>query len=165
MSQSDEMRETVHALTQEGKGLLAADESTPTISRRFQAVGIDSTPETRRAYRTLLLGTAGLGDYISGVILYEETLHQRTDDDMPLPELAQRSGIIPGIKVDKGTVALPKASGDKITQGLDFLGVRSTPSPATTPPGSASRPTPRSSAATPPYARSRGWSRSSSRRC
>jgi fructose-bisphosphate aldolase, class I len=124
MSTQDELQSTISALLGEGKGILAADESTPTITKRFKAVGIDSTEETRRQYRQLLLGTPGIGDYINGVILYEETLGQKADDGTPLPELARRQGIVPGIKVDKGTVALAGAPGDKITQGLDGLAER-----------------------------------------
>jgi len=103
------------------RGILAADESTGTISKRFAAVGVESTGENRRAWRTLLLSTRGIGEYLSGVILYEETLGQRDDDGTPLPQLAARQGVVPGIKVDKGKGPLPGAPGDMITFGLDGL--------------------------------------------
>ena len=124
MNDRDVMQATVDALVRPGKGILAADESAPTIAKRFKAIGVESTEESRRAYRSLLLGTPGLGEFISGVILYEETLGQRADDGTPLPELAARQGIVPGIKVDAGKIPLALAPGDEITQGLDGLGKR-----------------------------------------
>ncbi|WP_427307438.1 class I fructose-bisphosphate aldolase [Cupriavidus sp. H39] len=124
MDTSSELQATVDALAQAGKGLLAADESGPTIAKRFERIGVESSEENRRAWRNLLLGTPGLGDYISGVILYEETLGQHADDGTPLPELAARQGIVPGIKVDKGKIALALAPGDEITEGLDGLAKR-----------------------------------------
>jgi fructose-bisphosphate aldolase class I len=119
-----QLQKTIADLVQPGRGILAADESAPTIEKRFRAIGVESTPENRRAYRALLLGTPGLGQYLSGVILFEETLGQKDRDGTPLPELARRQGIVPGIKVDKGTVGLAHAPGDLITQGLDGLGER-----------------------------------------
>lgn len=124
MDLQDALQSTVDRLVQAGKGILAADESGPTIAKRFKAIGVESTDENRRAYRTLLLSTPGLGEFISGVILYEETLLQRADDGTPLPELAVRQGIVPGIKVDAGKIALALAPGDEITQGLDGLAKR-----------------------------------------
>ena len=124
MSHQDRLQETVDSLVQAGKGILAADESGPTITKRFKSIGAESTEENRRAYRGLLLATPGLGTYISGVILYEETLAQRADDGTPLPELAARLGLVPGIKVDAGKIALAGAPGDEITQGLDGLAKR-----------------------------------------
>jgi fructose-bisphosphate aldolase class I len=124
MGNSDRLQATVDALTQRGKGILAADESGPTIAKRCKAVGVESTEEIRRAYRSLLLQAPGLGDFISGVILYEETLSQRGDDGTPLPEVAARQGIVPGIKVDAGKIPLANAPGDEITQGLDGLAKR-----------------------------------------
>jgi len=124
MGANDSLPTTVSALVQPGKGLLAADESGPTIAKRFKAIGVESTEENRRSYRSLLLATPGLGAFISGVILYEETLGQRADDGAPLPELAARAGIVPGIKVDAGKIPLALAPGDEITQGLDGLGKR-----------------------------------------
>jgi fructose-bisphosphate aldolase class I len=120
----DELQATIDALVQEGKGLLAADESGPTIAKRFKTVGIESTEENRRQWRSLLLGAPGLGEFVSGVILYEETLGQKADDGELLPRLAERQGIVPGIKVDKGKIPLVNAAGDEITQGLDGLAER-----------------------------------------
>ena len=124
MNTHDELLSTITKLTAPGKGIVAADESTPTITKRFTAVGIDSTAETRRAYRTLLFTTPGAEQYLAGVILFEETLDQKDDNGTLLPDLLAHRGIVPGIKVDKGTVALPNADGDLITQGLDGLGDR-----------------------------------------
>lgn len=121
MGNHDELDSTIEALVQHGKGILAADESVPTITKRFQAVGVESTEETRRAYREMLLTTPGLGEFISGVILFEETLTQKAADGRLLPEVAKSAGIVPGIKVDKGPIALANAPGDKVTQGLDGL--------------------------------------------
>ena len=119
-----ELQATVDALVQKGKGILAADESGPTIAKRFKAIGVESTEENRRAWRSLVLATPGLGQYVSGVILYEETLGQHGDDGEPLPQLASRLGIVPGIKVDTGKCPLALAPGDEITQGLDGLAER-----------------------------------------
>jgi fructose-bisphosphate aldolase class I len=124
MDARDTLQATVDLLVQPGKGILAADESGPTIAKRFKTIGVESTEENRRAYRSLLLATPGLGEFIGGVILYEETLGQRADDGTPLPELAARNGIVPGIKVDAGKIPLALAPGDEITQGLDGLGKR-----------------------------------------
>jgi fructose-bisphosphate aldolase class I len=121
---SSELQATIDALVQDGKGLLAADESGPTIAKRFKTIGVESTEENRRAWRSLLLGAPGLGEFVSGVILYEETLGQRGDDGEPLPRLAARQGIVPGIKVDQGKIPLAHAAGDEITQGLDGLAER-----------------------------------------
>ncbi|HXY22775.1 MAG TPA: class I fructose-bisphosphate aldolase [Burkholderiaceae bacterium] len=119
-----ELQATIGALVQQGKGILAADESLPTIAKRFQAIGLESSEENRRAFRSLMLTTPGLGEYLSGVILFEETLGQKAGDGTPLPLAAARQGIVPGIKVDKGTVALANAPGDLVTQGLDGLAER-----------------------------------------
>ncbi|HTS22772.1 MAG TPA: class I fructose-bisphosphate aldolase [Casimicrobiaceae bacterium] len=124
MSVQDELRATIARIVQPGKGIVAADESTPTITKRFKAVGIESTEETRRAYRTLLFTTKGVGEFVAGFILYEETLDQKADDGTTLPDLLTKQGILPGIKVDKGTTALPNAEGDLVTQGLDGLAER-----------------------------------------
>jgi fructose-bisphosphate aldolase class I len=118
------LRSTIDLLTRPGRGILAADESQPTITKRFKALGIESTEETRRSYRSLLFTTQDAEQFLSGVILFEETLSQSADDGTPLPELLSRRGILPGIKVDKGTIALPNAPGDLITQGLDGLADR-----------------------------------------
>jgi fructose-bisphosphate aldolase class I len=124
MKPEDELQATIADVTKPGKGILAADESLPTISKRFKAVGIDCTDETRRAYRSLLITTPGAEQFLSGVILFEETLGQNAEDGTPLPQVLVRRGIMPGIKVDKGTTALPGAPGDLITQGLDGLAER-----------------------------------------
>src|SRR5206468_5542027 len=118
MRNEAELRATIAKMVEPGKGVLAADESQPTITKRFKALNIESTEETRRRYRTLLFTTRGAEEYLSGVILFEETLSQRADDGTPLPEVLSRAGILPGIKVDKGTTPLPNAPGDLITQGL-----------------------------------------------
>lgn len=121
MGIQDELRETVEKLVQPGKGILAADESHPTIAKRFKAIGVESTEENRREYRSLILSTPGLGDFISGVILFEETLGQKSLDETPIPMLLESQGIVPGIKVDKGKKPLVNAPGEEITYGLDGL--------------------------------------------
>ena len=115
------MESTVKALLASGQGILAADESFPTIEKRFKAFKISSTEENRRAYREMLFATPGLSEFISGVILFDETIRQRTKDGAPIPELLTKHDIIPGIKVDKGTIAPANFAGEKITQGLDGL--------------------------------------------
>jgi fructose-bisphosphate aldolase class I len=117
------MMSTVLALQAPGKGILAADESLPTIGKRFEALGIESSEETRRTYRELLLTTPGLSDAISGVILFDETIRQKTQG-RSFPEALAAQGIVVGIKVDRGTVALPGLPGEKITEGLDGLRAR-----------------------------------------
>ncbi|WP_428607098.1 class I fructose-bisphosphate aldolase [Sedimenticola sp.] len=124
MNTQDQLQETIELLVQKGKGILAADESDPTIAKRFDAIGVTSTEEHRRIYRSLILETPRLGDFISGIILFEETLGQRTGDGTALPELATRQGIVPGIKVDKSKGPLALSPGDEITQGLDGLAQR-----------------------------------------
>jgi fructose-bisphosphate aldolase, class I len=124
METRDELQATVRALVQRGKGLLAADESGPTIAKRFKSIDVESTEATRRAWRSLLLSTPGLGEFLSGVILYEETLAQKADDGRPLPQLAAAQGVVPGIKVDAGKVALALSPGDEVTEGLDGLARR-----------------------------------------
>jgi fructose-bisphosphate aldolase class I len=120
----DELQATLANIMAPGKGILAADESTPTITKRFSAVGIESNEATRRAYRSLLFTTPGADASLGGVILFEETLGQKADDGTPFAQALAKRGILPGIKVDKGTTALPGAPGDLITQGLDGLGER-----------------------------------------
>jgi fructose-bisphosphate aldolase class I len=115
------MEATAVELVAPGKGILAADESGPTIEKRLRAVGVVSSEETRRAYREMLFTTTGLGAFISGVILYDETIRQKAADGTPLVELLTRQGIIPGIKVDKGAKSLAAFPGEKITEGLDGL--------------------------------------------
>src|SRR2546426_1502359 len=117
----NELHETAKALVAEGKGILAADESTGTIKKRFDSIGLESTEETRRAYRELLFTTPGTEEYISGVILYDETIRQSASDGTPFPKLLASKGIIPGIKVDLGAKPLALAEGETITEGLDGL--------------------------------------------
>ena len=124
MTPEDELHATIAAVIVPGKGILAADESVPTITKRFKALGIDCTDESRRAYRSLLITTPDAEQFLSGVILFEETLGQNADDGTPLPRVLARRGIMPGIKVDKGTTPLVGAPGDLITQGLDGLAER-----------------------------------------
>lgn len=119
-----ELEKTVAELTAPGKGILAADESSGTIEKRFKAENVACTEEARRDYRELLFSTPGLGGFISGVILFEETLKQKSAAGVPLPELLKAQGIVPGIKVDKGTVLLPNFPGETVTQGLDGLAQR-----------------------------------------
>jgi fructose-bisphosphate aldolase class I len=104
-----------------GQGILAMDESTPTCGKRLQAAGVENTEDNRRAYRSLLLGTPGLGDYISGAILYDETIRQKTTGGIPFPDLMQKQDILVGIKVDTGAKEFALHSGEKITEGLDGL--------------------------------------------
>jgi fructose-bisphosphate aldolase class I len=124
MTIADELQATIEQMVQPGKGILAADESQPTIAKRFAAIKIESSEENRRAYRSLLFSAPGIEDYISGVIQFEETLAQTGDDGTLLPEVLARRGIVPGIKVDKGKGPLALSSGDLITYGLDGLGER-----------------------------------------
>ncbi|MEP6669686.1 MAG: class I fructose-bisphosphate aldolase [Chthoniobacter sp.] len=111
----------VTTLLSPGKGLLAADESFPSIAKRFQPLGIPSTEETRCAYREMLFTAPEVNEFISGVILFDETIRQRMQGGIPVPELLHQLGIVPGIKVDTGTVPLANFPGEKITQGLDGL--------------------------------------------
>jgi fructose-bisphosphate aldolase, class I len=121
---AQELAATAEALVAPGKGILAADESSGTIEKRFKSIQVESTEEHRRAYRELLFTTEGAAEYISGVILYDETIRQQAADGTPLPEVLSRQGIIPGIKVDKGTTALAGFPGEKVTEGLDGLAGR-----------------------------------------
>jgi fructose-bisphosphate aldolase, class I len=115
------LEETARALVAPGKGILAADESDGTIKKRFDSIGVESTEESRRAYRDMLFTTEGAAEHVSGVILYDETIRQKAADGTPFPKLLERQGIIPGIKVDKGAKDLANAPGEKITEGLDGL--------------------------------------------
>jgi fructose-bisphosphate aldolase class I len=124
MSIQEELQATITDMVQKGKGILAADESAPTIAKRFKAIGVESTEEHRRFWRSNLITTPGLGDYISGIILFEETLTQKDDQGRMLPEAAAQQGIVPGIKVDKGKIPLVNTQADLITQGLDGLAER-----------------------------------------
>jgi fructose-bisphosphate aldolase, class I len=116
-----DLESTAKALVAEGKGILAADESDGTIKKRFDSIGIESTEESRRAYRDLLFTTDGVEEYISGVILFDETIRQSGLDGTPFPKLLESKGIIPGIKVDKGAKPLANAEDETITEGLDGL--------------------------------------------
>jgi fructose-bisphosphate aldolase class I len=115
------LRSTAQSLVARGKGILAADESRPTIKKRFDTIQVESSEENQRAYRELLFTTEGVDAFISGVILFEETLRQAAADGTPFPRLLADRGIIPGIKVDKGAKPMPGFPGEKITEGLDGL--------------------------------------------
>src|SRR5690348_8994633 len=119
-----DLENTARALVAEGKGILAADESDGTIKKRFDSIAIESTEENRRAYRELLFATEGVEEYISGVILFDETIRQSAADGTPFPKLLESKGVIPGIKVDKGAKALALSEGETITEGLDGLRAR-----------------------------------------
>jgi len=121
MTNLQELEATINKIAVKGKGILAADESTATITKRFQAVGIDSNEDTRRTYRELLMTTPGCNQFIAGVILFEETLNQKTSLSIPFPEALKNAGILPGIKVDKGLVHLTNTNNEQVTQGLDGL--------------------------------------------
>ena len=124
MQYINELQDTINDMVQKGRGILAADESAPTIAKRFAAIDVESSEENRRVYRSALLTTPGLGEYISATILFEETLGQKTDDGVTIPEAAWAQKIVPGIKVDKGKIPLALCPGDLITQGLDGLAER-----------------------------------------
>jgi len=116
-----QLQSTAQALVAEGKGILAADESTGTIKKRLESIGVESTEETRRAYRELLFTTEGAEEFISGVILYDETIRQSASDGTPFSKVLESRGIIPGIKVDTGAKPLALTDGETITDGLDGL--------------------------------------------
>ena len=117
----NQLHDTAEALVAEGKGILAADESTGTIKKRFDSIDVESTEGTRQAYRDLLFTTPGVEEFVSGVILFDETIRQRALDGTPFPELLAARGIIPGIKVDSGAKPLANAEGETVTEGLDGL--------------------------------------------
>jgi fructose-bisphosphate aldolase class I len=112
---------TARTLVAPGKGILAADESHGTIEKRFKSINLPNSEENRRAYRDMLFTTQGASEFISGVILFDETIRQKALDGTPFPKLLASRGIVPGIKVDAGTVALPNNAAEKRTQGLDGL--------------------------------------------
>jgi fructose-bisphosphate aldolase class I len=120
MSQHD-LTATAQALVAPGKGILAADESFGTIEKRFKSINLTSTEEHRRAYREMLFTTKGVGDFISGVIMFDETLRHKTADGVPFAAVLKKAGVIPGIKVDSGAKDLPGFPDEKITEGLDGL--------------------------------------------
>lgn len=116
-----ELSATANAMVAGNKGLLAADESTGTIGKRFDSIGVENVEENRRDYREMMFRSEGIGDYISGVILFDETLRQNAVDGTPLSKILQDAGVIPGIKVDAGAKELPGRPAEKITEGLDGL--------------------------------------------
>lgn len=117
----DQLIRTAEALVAPGKGILAADESHPTMAKRLASIGVESTPSARRRYREILWTTPGLGDYVSGVILFDESVRGTLADGTPVPEALTRAGIIPGIKVDGGTKPLAGFPDEVVTEGLDGL--------------------------------------------
>jgi fructose-bisphosphate aldolase, class I len=121
MMDTDVLRATATQLVAPGRGILAADESTGTIKKRFDAITLESTEDNRRAYRDMLFTTPGLGEHISGVILFDETIRQSASDGTPFPELLASLGIVPGIKVDTGAKPLASFPGETVTEGLDGL--------------------------------------------
>src|SRR6478672_9684010 len=118
---TDVLRATATQLVAPGRGILAADESSGTIKKRFDSIGLDSTEDNRRAYRDLLFTTDGAADFISGVILFDETIRQSSLEGTPFPKLLTDKGIIPGIKVDIGATPLALSDGETVTEGLDGL--------------------------------------------
>jgi fructose-bisphosphate aldolase class I len=116
-----ELSATARALVAPGKGILAADESSGTIKKRFDSIGLESTEDRRRAYREMLFTTKGAADFVSGVILYDETIRQSASDGRTLVSILVEQGVIPGIKVDAGTKPLAQAPGELVTEGLDGL--------------------------------------------
>jgi fructose-bisphosphate aldolase class I len=123
---ADQLTETARAMTAPGSGILAADESNATMNTRLAKVGLDGTPEVRMAYRQMLLSTEGLGEYISGVILYDETIRQTSSTGLPFAKLVEQAGVMPGIKVDTGAKPLSNSHDEKVTEGLDGLADRLT---------------------------------------
>ena len=119
---TERLEDIAQRMVSPGKGILAADESSGTIKKRFDSIGVESTEETRRDYREMLFrAEQAMRDYISGVILFDETIRQRAADGTPLVEIIAATGAVPGIKVDKGAKALPFSDGEKVTEGLDGL--------------------------------------------
>src|SRR3990167_2245220 len=115
------LKDIAEKLVTPTKGILAADESAGTIEKRFESIGLESTEENRRNYREMLLTTDGIEEFLSGVILFDETIRQSAGDGRPFAQLLNEKGMIPGIKVDKGTVELTNFPEEKITEGLDEL--------------------------------------------
>lgn len=125
-AQLQQLIKTAKAMVADHKGLVAIDESIPTLNKRFQAAGIPETEEYRRAYREVLITTPGISDYINGAILFDETVHQKTAAGIPFIEILNQAGIIPGIKLDEGTEDLAGFPKEKVTKGLDDLTERLT---------------------------------------
>ena len=117
----DELNKVAQAMVAPGKGILAADESSGTIKKRFDAIGVESTEGNRRDYREMLFRSSEGMKHISGVILYDETIWQKGKDGTPLVDLIKKAGAVPGIKVDEGTKPLPMCPGEVVTMGLDKL--------------------------------------------
>ncbi len=117
----DDLETLALALVADGKGILAADETSPTLTKRFVALGIESTAQSRRTYREMLFTSPGVAEFISGVIMYDETIRQKSSAGMPLPQVLSNQGIIPGIKVDTGAKPLAACPGESVTEGLDGL--------------------------------------------
>jgi fructose-bisphosphate aldolase class I len=115
------LSKTAAAMVAKGKGLLAADESAGTCEKRFKSVGVECNEPNRRAYRDMLFTTKGIEEFVSGVILFDETIRQNALEGEPFPKYLEKKGIIPGIKVDKGVIDLPMCPGEKVTEGLDGL--------------------------------------------
>src|SRR5262245_1882780 len=118
------LSKTAAAMVAKGKGILAADESSGTCETRFKSVGVECTEESRRDYRGLLFATPGVEQFLSGVILFDETIRQKSADGVPFADYLAKKGILPGIKVDKGAHDLALAPGEKVTEGLDGLAAR-----------------------------------------
>ncbi|HET8696106.1 MAG TPA: class I fructose-bisphosphate aldolase, partial [Gammaproteobacteria bacterium] len=118
------MEATARALVADGKGILAADETVPTVTKRFAAFAIESTPSSRRDYREMFFTTCGIAQFLSGVILQDETIRQQGTSGQPLPDVLAKQGILPGIKVDNGAKPLAGAPGESVTEGLDGLRAR-----------------------------------------
>ncbi|MFY9587109.1 MAG: class I fructose-bisphosphate aldolase [Actinomycetota bacterium] len=121
MATNQKLQKVARALVAPGKGILAADESTGSIQKRLESVGVESTEENRRAYRDMLFTTKGAGEFISGVIMFDETIRQATKDGTPFVKALDKAGIIPGIKVDTGAKPLAKSPDETVTEGLDGL--------------------------------------------
>ena len=124
MGTAQELQAVARALVAPGKGILAADESTGSIQKRLESIGVESTEENRRAYRDVLFTTKGIGEFISGVIMFDETIRQATKDGTSFVKVMQENGIIPGIKVDTGAKPLAKSPDETVTEGLDGLRAR-----------------------------------------
>jgi fructose-bisphosphate aldolase class I len=116
-----ELESIARAMVARGRGILAADESTSTIKKRFDSIKLESTEEARRSYREMLFTAAGVAEYISGVIMYDETLRQKTKAGVPFADLLSKQSIVPGIKVDTGAKPLAGFPGETVTEGLDGL--------------------------------------------
>jgi fructose-bisphosphate aldolase class I len=118
---NEDLASVAATLVADGKGILAADESVATLTRRFDPLGIQSTEQSRRAYREMLFTTTGVAEFISGAILYDETIRQNSSDGTPLAEVLLSHGIVPGIKVDTGAEPLAGSPEERVTEGLDGL--------------------------------------------